>query len=331
MKVAVLSPSSRAPALFPKPYALALARMQVLGLETVEYPTTTAAVASPEERARDIMDAFENPQIEAVFATIGGDDQIKVLPYLDLEILRANPKPFFGHSDNTNLHLVLWNLGIPSYYGGSTMVTFGRPGGMSPVTQRSLEAALRHEELQLNEPAEYGDEDLDWHTFDADAQPPLQFAEPWSWHGPAERVEGRGFGGNLEILDFHFRAHRWLQPNEAYAGCVLFLETSEELPDAEYVYRVLMGMGERGLLQQFAAVLWARPKAWNFEHTNNPQQKKTYIDLQYDAVLRALAEYHPAVPAVLGVDFGHTDPQYVIPSGGRIVVDAVQQRIVVAY
>jgi muramoyltetrapeptide carboxypeptidase LdcA involved in peptidoglycan recycling len=48
-------------------------------------------------------------------------------------------------------------------------------------------------------------------------------------------------------------------------------------------------------------------------------------------VRRALAEYHPAVPAVLGVDFGHTDPQYVIPSGGRIVVDAFQQRIVVAY
>jgi muramoyltetrapeptide carboxypeptidase LdcA involved in peptidoglycan recycling len=112
---------------------------------------------------------------------------------------------------------------------------------------------------------------------------------------------------------------------------VLFLETSEELPDAEYVYRVLMGMGERGLLQQFAAVLWGRPKAWNFETRNNPQQRKTYVDLQYKAVLRAFAEYHPEVPLVLGVDFGHTDPQYVLPSGGRIVVDAAERSIVVAY
>jgi hypothetical protein len=95
---------------------------------------------------------------------------------------------------------------------------------------------------------------------------------------------------------------------------VLFLETSEEVRDAEDVYRVLMGMGERGLLQQFAAVLWAPPKAWNFETRNNPQQRKTYVDLQYAAVLRAFAEYHPEVPLVLGVDFGHTDPQYVLPS-----------------
>jgi muramoyltetrapeptide carboxypeptidase LdcA involved in peptidoglycan recycling len=331
VKVAVLSPSGRAAALFPGPYALALARMQNLGLETVEYPTTTAAVASPQERARDIQDAFADPRIEAVFATIGGDDQIKVLPHLDLDILRANPKPFFGHSDNTNLHIVLWNLGIPSYYGGSTMVTFGRAGEMHPVTQRSLEAALRHEGFQLNEPAEYGDEDLDWRDFKSDAHPPMQDAESWKWHGRVDRVEGRGFGGNLEILDFQLRAHRWLQPNEAYAGCVLFLETSEELPDAEYVYRVLMGMGERGLLQQFAAVLWGRPKAWNFETRNNPQQRKTYVDLQYAAVLRAFAEYHPEVPLVVGVDFGHTDPQYVLPSGGRIVVDAAEQSIVVAY
>jgi muramoyltetrapeptide carboxypeptidase LdcA involved in peptidoglycan recycling len=305
--------------------------MQSLGLETVEYPTTTAAVASPQERARDIQDAFADPRIEAVFATIGGDDQIKVLPHLDLDILRANPKPFFGHSDNTNLHVLLWSLGIPSYYGGSTMVTFGRPGEMNPVTQRSLEAALRHEEFQLNEPAQYGDEELSWHDFNPDAHPPMQHAEPWAWHGRAERVEGRGFGGNIEILDFQLRAHRWLQPNEAYAGCVLFLETSEELPDAEYVYRVLMGMGERGLLQQFAAVLWARPKAWNFETRNNPQQRKTYVDLQYAAVLRAFAEYHPEVPLVLGVDFGHTDPQYVVPSGGRIVVDAAERSVTVSY
>lgn len=35
----------------------------------------------------------------------------------------------------------------------------------------------------------------------------------------------------------------------------LFLETSEELPPASYVYRVLMGMGERGLRARFAALL----------------------------------------------------------------------------
>src|SRR5450759_100469 len=46
------------------------------------------------------------------------------------------------------------------------------------------------------------------------------------------------------ILDLRLRADRYLLAPKAYAGCVLLLETSEEMPGAEYVYRVLLGMGE---------------------------------------------------------------------------------------
>ncbi|HEV2592066.1 MAG TPA: hypothetical protein VGU02_09250, partial [Gaiellaceae bacterium] len=105
----------------------------------------------------------------------------------------------------------------------------------------------------------------------------------------------------------------------------------EELPDATYIYRVLMGMGERGLLQQFAAVLWGRPKAWNFEHRNGPTEKQAYIGAQREAVIAALEEYNPGVPLVFGVDFGHTDPQYCLPYGGRIEIDPAARRIVVEY
>jgi muramoyltetrapeptide carboxypeptidase LdcA involved in peptidoglycan recycling len=330
VKVAVLSPSGRAAALFPGPHELALERMRELALEPIEFPTTRALVASPEERARDIEAAFLDPEIEAVFATIGGDDQIKVLRHLNLDVLRGSKKPFFGHSDNTNLHILLHSLGTPSYYGGSTMVTFGRSGGMDALTRDSLAAALAGAELELTEPAEYSDESLDWASFDPAAWHPTQPAEPWSWHGREERVAGPGWGGNLEILDFQLRAGRWLQ-DETYDGHVLFCETSEELPDATYVYRVLMGMGERGLLQRFAAVLWGRPKAWNFDAQNGPEEKRAYIGAQHEAVLAALDEYHPGVPLVFGVDFGHTDPQYALPYGGRIVVDASDRRITVRY
>ena len=54
-------------------------------------------------------------------ARIGGDDQITVLPLLDRELIRANPKPFFGYSDNTNLLLPVEH-GIVGYHGGSVMV-----------------------------------------------------------------------------------------------------------------------------------------------------------------------------------------------------------------
>jgi len=48
-------------------------------------------------------------------------------------------------------------------------------------------------------------------------------------------------------------------------------------------------------------------------------------------VLAAVTEYHPGVPLVIGADFGHTEPQYVIPSGGTVTVDGGTRQILVTY
>jgi muramoyltetrapeptide carboxypeptidase LdcA involved in peptidoglycan recycling len=159
----------------------------------------------------------------------------------------------------------------------------------------------------------------------------LEPAPGWSWHGPRNRVSGPGWGGCLEVVDFQLRTGRWVRPNESYAGAVLFLETSEELPPAGFVYRVLMCMGERGLLEQFAAVLAGRPKAESLTAPNPPEAKRDYTAQQHEAVLRALAECAPHAVVVLDVDFGHTDPHLVLPHGGEITVDGQARRITVRY
>jgi muramoyltetrapeptide carboxypeptidase LdcA involved in peptidoglycan recycling len=333
--VAVLSPSWGGPAAFPLPFELGLARLrEEFGLRPVEYPTTRARQASPAERAKDLHTAFSDPEIRAVLTSIGGEDEIKVLRHLDPEVLAGNPKPFFGYSDNTNLHLFLWNLGLVSYQGGAVMVQFGRPGSMHPVTRQSIERALfTRGSYVLGQPADYNDEEGDWAdpaVFSAEL--PGFVPEPWSWHGPKTAVTGPAWGGCLEILDFQLRASRYLLPEAGYEGSILFCETSEEMPPAGYVYQVLMCMGERELLQRFAGIVWGRPKAW-FLHgqRNDPAGKARYTAEQRQAVLAAVAEYHPGVPVVFGVDFGHTEPQYVIPSGGTVTIDSASQRIEVSY
>jgi muramoyltetrapeptide carboxypeptidase LdcA involved in peptidoglycan recycling len=326
----VISPSGRAVSLFPAPFELGLARLRDdFDLMPVEYPTTRAAEASPADRAEDVHAAFSDPTIKAVLASIGGDDELKVLAHLDPAVLTEHPKPFFGYSDNTNLHLYLWNLGLVSYHGAAVMVQLARPGSMHPVTRESLERALfTSGACSLEQVDSYSDESGDWNDPMALSVEPQMFsAEPWSWHGERTRITGRAWGGSLEIVDFHLRTSRYLLPNEAYEGAVLLLETSEEAPPPSYVQRVLMCMGERGLLQQFSGVVWARPKAW----PGDPGEKAQYTEAQRDVVLSALDEYHPNVPLVFGVDFGHTDPQYVIPSGGEVVLDTVRQRFEVTY
>ncbi len=333
-QVAVLSPSSGLPGLFPLPYELGLRRLRDdFGLKPVEYPTTRKMGATPQERAADIHAAFADPAVKAVIASIGGDDQITVLPHLDRDLLRANPKPFFGYSDNTNLLLFLRNLGIVGYHGGTVMVEFGRPGTMHPSTADSLRAALfTSGPYELTQPGSYGDVNSPWddpRTFDA--EPEMEPSDGWSWHNGDRVVEGIGWGGNLEVISWLLMADRAVLPADAYAGNVLFLETSEEMPRAEEVYRILRHMGERGLLRQFPALLMGRAKSWSFESRLGTDEKARFRREQREAVQRALGRYAPDTLVVFDVDLGHTDPQLVIPVGGRIRVDGPARRIVVTY
>ena len=276
--VAVLSPSWGGPAASPLPFELGLARLRdEFGLQPVEYPTTRAEQASPAERAADLHAAFSDPEIKAVLTSIGGEDEIKVLGHLDPEILASSPKPFFGYSDNTNLHLFLWNLGLVSYHGSAVMVQFGRPGSMHPVTRESIERAMfTRNSYVLSQPADYNDEEGDWTDPGSfSAEPPRFEPEPWSWHGPRTTVTAPAWGGSLEIVDFHLRANRYLLPETSYEGSILFLETSEEMPPADYVYRILMCMGERQLLQRFAGIIWAGPRHGFFSaSTTTPRPRR---------------------------------------------------------
>src|SRR5690348_11170324 len=97
-KVAVLSPSFAAPAVAPAVHEQALERLAaVTGLVPVEFPTTRKLGASARDRADDLNAAFGDPEIRAVIATIGGDDEITVIPHLDSGAVAGDPKPFLGY------------------------------------------------------------------------------------------------------------------------------------------------------------------------------------------------------------------------------------------
>ncbi|WBB47595.1 LD-carboxypeptidase [Verrucosispora sp. WMMA2044] len=332
-RVAIVSPSAGLPGLFPHVYELGLRRLRAeYGLEPVEYPTTRIMGADPRDRARDLTAAFADPTITAVLATVGGDDLITVTPHLDDEVLRANPKPYFGYSDNTNVLNHLHRLGVVSYHGGSVLVHLGRPGALHPLTADSLRAALFGSDwYDLTPAAQWGDEPNDWNDPASLAAEPVMFpGTGWRWQGPAKVVEGRTWGGNLEVLHWLLAADR-VAPAATLAGSVFLMETSEELPPAVEVYRMLRNLGERGLLDGFPAALVGRAKAWEFGRRLTPAEKKAYAEDQRAAVTRAFAEYATDTVLVFDVDFGHTDPQLIIPYGGEVRVDAVRQRISVRY
>jgi muramoyltetrapeptide carboxypeptidase LdcA involved in peptidoglycan recycling len=213
------------------------------------------------------------------------------------------------------------------------MVHLGRGGGLNPVSAGSLRAALLDGgDLDLKPASTFSEDEQDWADPSALTSFPAQRpGTGWAWHQPTGVATAPTWGGNLEILHWNLAASRWIRPPEDYAGCILLLETSEERPAAEEVFRMLRNFGERGLLAQFPAVVVARPKAATFGVPADLSERQRYRDDQRDAVLRALATYHPAAMVVFNVDFGHTDPQYVLPYGGSLTVDGPARRITAHY
>jgi muramoyltetrapeptide carboxypeptidase LdcA involved in peptidoglycan recycling len=316
-RVAVLSPSSGLPGLFPWVQDLGLQRLRDLfGLEPVEYPTTRQMGSTLTDRARDIMQAFADPDIKAIITSIGGNDQIKLLKLLDADIIRANPKPFFGYSDNTHLHVYLSGLGIPSYYGGSIMTQFAMQGSMMDVTVESLQKALFDGgQLVTRGEKVYNDIGLQW----ADksllvSSRQLEPNDGLVWDGD-KTANGILWGGCVESMIAQCTAGKYLPSADDMTDHVLFLESSENIPPHWVMRYLLVGFGERGWFDKLAGVMVGRPKAWHFDRQKTKEQKAEYRKTQRETVISVVREYNATIPIVQNVDFGHTDPQIVLPIG----------------
>lgn len=325
-KIAVVSPSSGLSFLFPEVYQLGVKRLRELfELEVVEFPCKTLEVP-PEKRAEDINNAFKDSSIKAIIATIGGNDQIRILPYLDSDLISKNPKPFFGYSDNTNLHLYLWKLGIPSYYGANLMCQFAMQNEMHAYTVDYLKRVLFHGKIgQVKPSSDYTDADLEWsNPSNLTKKRPLYPSEGWEWHNmPQKIIQGKLWGGCLEVLDMHFSLKKYLP---TFEDIILFVETSEEMPNEGFVYRFFSLLAELGILEKLKGILVGRPKA-QFLGKSPPEGKDNYITNQKNAVKKALKDYKCPIPTIFNLDFGHTDPQFCIPSGGRAIIDGIKRTL----
>jgi muramoyltetrapeptide carboxypeptidase LdcA involved in peptidoglycan recycling len=332
-RVAILSPSFAAPGFAPAVHEQAMDRLAtVTGLVPVEYPTTRQLGASAQDRAADLNAAFADPAIRAILATVGGDDQITVIPHLDAGLLRADPKIFLGYSDNTNLLNWLWRHGVSGYYGGSTQVHLGAGPRIDEVHLDSLKAALMTGgELVITDPGESEDFGQDWR----DPRALNQFGEkeptePWAWAGPERVVSGRTWGGCLEVLDQLALADQ-LPGVEDLHGSVLLLETSEELPPAGWVKRWVRALGERGILDAVGGVLVARPPTSSFEHRPDAAERSRLRAAQREAVIGEVTRYNPEAVICIGVPFGHTRPQWILPYGGHLTLNGAERTVSAHY
>lgn len=328
-KVAILSPSFAAPGAWPQVYELGLSRLRdIFELEPVEFSTTKKIGATGEERARDLVSAFENPDIKAVITSIGGNDQVTYVKNLPQESFAKNPKPFFGYSDNSHFANFLWLQGIPSYYGGSIMTQFAMPQEMDSFTKEFLQKALFESgEFELRASGLAKEEFLSWDNPSALTNKiEYEKDDGWYWDGEMS-VRGITWGGCLESIDEILRHNIQIPSLVDFEDIILMIETSEEIPSADYVFRVFRALGERGILERIKGIIIGRPQAWYFDKQFNFNERQEYRKKQRQTITEIARKYNTNIPIVQNMDFGHTNPQIPMPYGGTVRIDGEKKKI----
>lgn len=334
-KVAVMATSAGIKDRFPAAFAKGIERLETrFGLEPVVYDTaekdTDYLNSNPQEKAEEFMQAFEDPEIKAVIPVSGGDEELRVLKHLEPERLKNNPTRFYGISDNTNLHLYLWNLGIQSFYAGQIVPDLMSGGEIGEYTYNHLERAFFDDSLGTVKASEhFTDEFVDIQADEIVDDRERYDNLGWDfWNFEEETVEGRLFGGCFEIMDWQMATQKYMPDQEGVEGTVLALETSEEAPSETTVKRWLMCLGENEILDKFSAILVGRPirKPLHGEERTE-KEKQEYHEDQKERIKEEIKRYSPDTPVVFDVDFGHTDPKLPLQLGGEVVIEPDKEQI----
>ncbi|MCY3551771.1 MAG: LD-carboxypeptidase [Candidatus Poribacteria bacterium] len=280
---------------------------------------------NPEARAHDLMAAFADETIDGIISTIGGEDSIRTLPYLDLDLIWKNPKVFMGFSDTTISHAACFKAGLVSFYGPSFMAGFAENDGMFPYMVDSVRRTLfSAEPIGVIEPNRAGwtVEHLPWENPENQSvRRKLNPCTGWKFHQDEGVVEGQLFGGCVEVLDW-LRGTDYFPSGGDLQGAVLFLETSEEAPPPSFLARFVRCIAAMGVLEGLSGILLGRP--------GGGVDPGTFHEYD-DALCKAVREEHELndMPIVTNMDFGHTDPMFVIPMGMKARIDSAKQEIVI--
>ena len=311
--------------MYPRAYQDGKRQLQeAFGVEVVESRHVQADIswlaAHPEARAADLMEVLQDPSIHGIVSTIGGDDSIRMLPFLDYSVIRDNPKVFLGYSDSTITHFAFLKAGVTSFYGPSIMGGFDENGGLFPYTTESVRQVLFTSAPSLSIPPNSGGwtcAPFDWADEKRNEKKrKLHPCSGWKWLQGSGQHRGRLIGGCLEAVDWLRGTPVWPEL-PVWRNSILFLETSEDQPSTTAVTYMLRALAATGALSEARGILYGRP--FGDEAT---------FEAYDDALLNVLAELGlSSLPLVTRMDFGHTDPKFIVPIGVEAEIDCDRQQI----
>jgi muramoyltetrapeptide carboxypeptidase LdcA involved in peptidoglycan recycling len=121
----------------------------------------------------------------------------------------------------------------------------------------------------------------------------------------------------LEVLEFFLKGTAYWPTTDFWHEKILFLETSEGKPTVNTVKYALRGLGMQGVFDVASGLIFGRARDYTLE-------EKEELDKAITTIV-AKEFNHPELPVVTNMDFGHTDPQWILPLGITAEIDCVKK------
>jgi muramoyltetrapeptide carboxypeptidase LdcA involved in peptidoglycan recycling len=269
--------------------------------------------ANPQARAEDLITAFADPSVKGIIANIGGNDSIRLLPYIDEKVIRENPKVFIGYSDIMSVHLMCLKAGLATFYGANLLPNLGDPQKLHPYTKYWLEKTLFHTEPlgTITAADEYTADPIDYTDPNQQRQYHPVKMECLQGNGKAT---GRLFGGHTGLMEMPEELLAPLRESDL----ILFLEDIVECTTPNSIGDFFKWIKTRGVTRNISGIVCGR---FNEYPENNAYRQAT---------VNALREVGlDNVPVLWNMPFGHTSPICVIPYGAWAEIDCDNARFII--
>ena len=214
-----------------------------------------------EKRAQDLMDAFQDKEVKAIISMIGGDDTVRLIPYINYDIIKKNPKIFMGYSDTTANHFMLYKAGITSYYGPAILSEFAENGAMHEYTKEHiLQALFTNDDIVIEPSPKWTCDSIDWTDLSKDEDFRKMENEKHGFEVLQGEVsfEGELLGGCIEVLEMIVGTEIWPK-TDGWKGKILFLETSEDKPSPDQVACDLRHLVALGIIDNINGIIVGKP------------------------------------------------------------------------
>ncbi|MEN8137164.1 MAG: LD-carboxypeptidase [Bacteroidota bacterium] len=239
---------------------------------------------SKEERVDDLHEMFADPEIKGIWAARGGYGCSGLLPLIDFDLIRKNPKVFIGYSDITVLHLAIFKkTGLVTFHGPVASSTF------TDYTRKYVEKMITSTEIP---PKVYPCKENDTEALENEFFKPKVFK--------SGKAKGRLVGGNLSLIAALVGTEWEMELSDK----LIFIEDIGEAPYR--IDRMLIQVDQNKDLNDAKGLIFGV-----FDDAEKPEDELSLsLEQMFDDNTKDLE-----IPCAYGFSFGHIDNQFTLPLG----------------